>query len=203
MLVFFEVSMTPRQGARLDSHRAIGMIIDVPCSMYQSTPGSLAWIKRGPNFTHFTPPSFPPFSLQEWAQLLYCMHVRPPIGETWNLARRILKSLLMVYGEKNMFVFVRIENNSTTYAVFCMTEWKIVLAIIASNFTKPLRCVFVQKTDIENLHIYTPVSERGSEKLYMAGTLVSPESLTIFWDPRGDFFGDPVGPVLHIFLVKL
>lgn len=64
----------------------------------QSTPGSLAWIKRGPNFTHFPPPSSPHFLLKNGPSY----YIACSSTNRWNVnrARRILKSLLMVYGEK-------------------------------------------------------------------------------------------------------
>lgn len=77
----------------------IGMIIDgTHVRKIQSTPGSLAWIKRGPNFTHFPPPSSPHFLLKNGPS--YYIACSSPNRWNVNRARRILKSLLMVYGEK-------------------------------------------------------------------------------------------------------
>ena len=58
-LFFFEVSMTPRQGARLDSHRSIGMIIDVPCT--RSNPHPEVWPEsRGAPISLISLPHPPP-----------------------------------------------------------------------------------------------------------------------------------------------
>lgn len=94
-LFFFEVSMTPRQGARLDSHQHW---YDHRCSMYgsiQSTPGSLAEKSRGAPISLI---SLPHFLLKNGPS--YYIACSSPNRWNVNRARRILKSLLMVYGEK-------------------------------------------------------------------------------------------------------
>lgn len=66
----------------------------------QSTPGSSGLNQEGPAPISLISLPHPPPIFSSRMGPVIILHVRPPIGETWNLARRILKSLLMVYGEK-------------------------------------------------------------------------------------------------------